>query len=167
MSEMITGMPVWAGVLLISTTIYCITFCFKKEIGVKFLLLIPICFLIFSLVSLFQQGAVLSSGFIWLLGFLIGGLAAKRLFASHDYRLGRKAGTIAVPGTYSIITLFLFYFPLRYYIGYRQATAIDHTLSLPLVLLLALSSGGVVGFFTLRAGILFWHYRKLNTKETA
>ncbi|WP_236640111.1 hypothetical protein [Dickeya undicola] len=164
MLETVTGMPTWVIVLLISTTLYCISFCFKKEVSIKLLLLIPGCFMIFSIFSLLQQGNILISSLIWILGCIVGGVAAKRIFSPQIYSPGRREGTITVPGTYSIITLFLLYFPLRYYIGYRQAAAVDHVLSIPMILLLALSSGGVVGFFTLRSCIIFWRYKKLNLK---
>ncbi|MCA6999547.1 hypothetical protein [Dickeya solani] len=167
MLEIVTGMPAWVIVLLVSTTFYCISFCFEKEVSIKLLLLIPGCFMIFSIISILQQGNILVSGLVWLLGCILGGIVAKRIFSPQAYSLGRKEGTVTVPGTYSIITIFLLYFPLRYYIGYRQAIAIDHTLSAPMILLLAVSSGGIVGFFTLRSYVIFWRYKKLNIKRIA
>ncbi|NPE52994.1 hypothetical protein E0I03_18625 [Dickeya dadantii] len=167
MLETVTGMPAWVLIILISTTFYCISFCFEKDVSIKFLLLIPGCFMIFSIISLLQQGHILVSSLVWLLGCMLGGSVAKRIFSPQAYSLGRKEGTVTVPGTYSIITIFLLYFPLRYYIGYRQAIAVDHTLSTTMMLLLAVSSGGVVGFFALRSYIIFLRYKKLNIKKIA
>ncbi|MBP2850430.1 hypothetical protein J8656_13580 [Dickeya oryzae] len=121
--------------------------------------------MIVSIISLLQRGNIIIAGLMWLAGCIIGGMAANRIFSPQTYHPGRKAGTITVPGTWSVIIIFLVYFPLRYYIGYRQAMAADHVLSMPLILLLAVSSGGAVGFFTLRACIIFWRYKKLAVKE--
>ncbi|WP_045047685.1 hypothetical protein [Rouxiella chamberiensis] len=161
MLEIVSGTPIWVMVLLISATGYCLTFCFKKDVSIKLLLLIPLCFMIFSFVSLLQQGDILISSLTWLMGCVIGGTTATRIFASRPYSLGRKQGTITVPGTYSIIVIFLLYFPLRYYIGYQQATVSDHHLSGALIMLLAVSSGFVVGFFSLRAYIIYLRYKQL------
>lgn len=165
MLELITGAPTWVIVLLIATTCYCITFCFKKDVSIKLLLLIPLCFMIFSFVSLLQQGDILMSTIVWFIGCVIGGTLANKIFSPRLYSLGRKEGTITVPGTYSIIIIFLLYFPLRYYIGYQQATASDHHLSGSLIMLLALSSGCVVGFFTLRSYIIYARYNRLNGEK--
>ncbi|WKV50603.1 hypothetical protein [Dickeya fangzhongdai] len=164
MLETVTGMPAWVIVILVSTTFYCISFCFEKEVSIKLLLLIPGCFMVFSIISLLRQGNILTSSLIWLVGCIVGGIAAKRIFSSQIYSPGSKEGTITVPGTCSIITIFLLYFPLRYYIGYRQEIAVDHVLSIPMILLLAVSSGAVVGFFTLRSYIIFGRYKDLNIK---
>lgn len=165
MLGIVTDMPAWVIILLVFSALYCISFCFKKEVSIKFLLIIPGCFMIFSIISLLQQGDVIITGLMWLVGCIVGGLAARRIFSPQTYHPGRKAGTITVPGTWSVFIIFLLYFPFRYYIGYRQAMAADHALSIPLILLLALSSGGVVGFFTLRSCIIFWRYKKLAVKE--
>ncbi|NUA42753.1 hypothetical protein HAT93_00361 [Dickeya solani] len=80
MLEIVTGMPAWVIVLLVSTTFYCISFCFEKEVSIKLLLLIPGCFMIFSIISILQQGNILVSGLVWLLGCILGGIVAKRIF---------------------------------------------------------------------------------------
>ncbi|WP_168640732.1 hypothetical protein [Dickeya sp. CFBP 2040] len=164
MLEIMTGMPWWVLIILASATFYCMTFCFQKDVSVKLLLLIPGCFMIFSIISLLQHGNILISCLMWVSGCIVGGMVANRLFSSQTYRPGRKEGTVTVPGTYSVITIFLFYFPFRYYLGYLQATSVDHILSRPMVLLLALVSGGIVGFFTLRAYIIFLRYKTLRYK---
>ncbi|MCO7252988.1 hypothetical protein KSI86_02300 [Dickeya oryzae] len=165
MLGIVTDMPVWVIILLVSSLLYCISFCFKKDVSIKLLIIIPGGFMIFSIISLLQQGNIIIAGLMWLAGCIIGGMAANQIFSPQIYHPGRKAGTITVPGTWSVIIIFLVYFPLRYYIGYRQAMAADHVLSMPLILLLAVSSGGAVGFFTLRACIIFWRYKKLAVKE--
>lgn len=165
MLGIVTDMPAWVMLLLVFSTLYCISFGFKKEVSIKFLLLIPGCFMLFSIISLLQQGDIIITGLMWLAGCVVGGMAARRIFSPQTYHPGRKAGTITVPGTWSVLIVFLLYFPLRYYIGYRQAIAADHALSMPLVLLFALSSGGGVGFFSLRSCIIFWRYKKRAVKE--
>jgi hypothetical protein len=59
----------------------------------------------------------------------------------------------------------LIYFPLRYYIGYSQATSSTHHLSAALIMLLAVSSGSVVGFFTLRSYIIYQRYKQLSVEK--
>jgi hypothetical protein len=165
MLEIVTGTPTWVFVLLAVVTGYCLTFCFEKVVSIKLLLLIPLCFMIFSFVSLLQQGDILASSLTWVIGCVIGGGVANKIFGPRVYRLGRKEGTITVPGTYSIIIIFLIYFPLRYYIGYSQATSSTHHLSAALIMLLAVSSGSVVGFFTLRSYIIYQRYKQLSVEK--
>ncbi|NIF21650.1 hypothetical protein [Candidatus Pantoea multigeneris] len=167
MLGIVSGTPIWVFILLAVVAAYCITFCFEKVVNIKFLLLIPVCFMIFSFINLLQQDDVFVAILTWVLGCVIGGSLAKKIFGPKTYRLGQKEGTVTVSGTYSVIIIFLIYFPLRYYIGYSQATAENHHLSHALIILLAVSSGCVVGFFTLRSYIIYQRYKALSGASSA
>ncbi|WP_459581356.1 hypothetical protein [Dickeya oryzae] len=106
MLGIVTDMPVWVIILLVSSLLYCISFCFKKDVSIKLLIIIPGGFMIFSIISLLQQGNIIIAGLMWLAGCIIGGMAANRIFSPQTYHRGRKAGTITVPGTWSVIIIF-------------------------------------------------------------
>ena len=76
--------------------------------------------------------------------------------------LGTKVKTINIPGTFSVLIVFLFYFAVRYYLGYSEAEANPHSLSLMQLTILAIASGLTVGFYSGRALGFYMKYLRLG-----
>jgi hypothetical protein len=163
MLVIIENTPRWVFAVFFVTLYYCIIACYRREIDVNKLLLFPGVFIGLSLWSIFQYNEPGKMLFIWGVGFICSSIATFHFVSKVLITPGKKDKTISIPGTSSVLIVFLIYFSVRYYVGYEEAIRGIQGINSVQLIITALASGLTVGFYTGRALRIYLRYREFLT----
>ncbi|WP_321861019.1 DUF6622 family protein [Pseudomonas paraveronii] len=151
MLEILQGTPLWVyGVFLLICY-----YGFKARLSTRespsFLLITPSIFAFWSLFSLNYIGHLAMTLGAWLTGVALGSATALVLFPTRCLTLDDSGRRIIVPGTWKILAIYLFFFAVRYFIGYQAAVHPEHSNDVEIILIACTASGFTVGLFCGRA----------------
>ena len=153
--------PTWVFVVFFVTLYYCFKARHRRDVDIHSFILLPCIFLSLSLWSIWHHPLPLTMSVYWLSSFIISALIIFKFTQKAAVSLGTKVKTINIPGTISVLIVFLLYFAVRYYLGYSEAMANPHSLSLMQLTILAIASGLSVGFYSGRALGFYMKYLRL------
>lgn len=143
--------PLWVYAVFFMLLYYGVMACFRSTETRRSLLLSPVIFVVWSLAAMdYATHPLLSMG-TWVAGLLVGWAIAALWFDYHGITQGEARHSISVPGSLKLLILSMFFFGIKYYIGYEQATDRVFASSLPMVVLIGVASGLTIGLLCGRA----------------
>lgn len=167
MLEILQHTPVWVYIVFIALLYFGIRACFTREVSIQQTLVFPLVFIVLSILTFYDYPHSLIAIPVWILAAVVGAMVSRSLLERHPLKLGNKTHTLVVPGSYGILFILLFYFALRYYLGY-QAAIHGGVQSLTTIQLMVffISSGFISGLFIARAWLLRKYYLVLSRLPT-
>ena len=167
MLEILQHTPVWVYIVFVVLLYLSIRACFSHEVNTRQAIIFPLVFILLSILTFRYYPYPALTVPVWGAGALAGALLSRYLFPRSRFKLGERAHSLVVPGSYAILILLLLYFFLRYYLGYQEAVrgGVLQLTTTQLILFFC-SSGFTTGFFIARAWLLRKYYVSLNHAST-
>ncbi|MGC5701697.1 hypothetical protein J4P02_15980 [Pseudomonas sp. NFXW11] len=143
--------PLWVYAVFFLLLYYGVMACFNSNETRRSLLISPVIFMLWSLAAMdYTQQPLVSIG-SWGTGLLAGIVIAVLWFDYHGITEGDAPHSISVPGSFKLLVISMFFFCIKYYVGYQQATDPVFAHSLPMLLLMGAASGLTIGLLCGRA----------------
>jgi len=163
MLEILQHTPVWVYIAFLAWLYLSIRACFTREINIRQASVFPVVFIFLSLLNFYAYPHPILTVPVWIVAAVVGGFISRTLLSLDRFKLGKKAHTLVVPGSYAILVLLLVYFVLRYYLGYQGAIhgGVQGLTYLQLTLFFC-SSGFISGFFIARTWLLRKYFAALS-----
>ncbi|TWC73851.1 hypothetical protein FBY10_102597 [Pseudomonas sp. SJZ103] len=143
--------PLWVYAVFFLLLYYGVMACFRSNETRRSLLLSPAIFVAWSLMAMDYATQPWVSMGSWIAGVFVGVMIAMRWFDYHGITEGEARHSISVPGSFKLLVLSMFFFAIKYFIGYQQATDPLFAGSLPMRLLIGAASGLTIGLLCGRA----------------
>lgn len=167
MLEIVQHTPIWVYLTFLALVYLGGRACFTHEIKLRQALIFPLVFILLSLNTFYHYPQPLLAIPTWAVGAIIGAVASRFLLERQPIKLGNTANTLIVPGSWVILFILLFYFALRYYLGYQTAVRGGiQQLTLVQIMSFFISSGFISGFFIARSWLLKKYYKILSHSAT-
>lgn len=167
MLEILQQTPVWVYLTFLALIYLGVRACFTHEINLRQVIIFPIVFILLSIITFYYYPHPLLTVPVWLVAAIVGALASRVLLKRQPIKPGKKINTLLVPGSCVTLFILLFYFSLRYYLGYQTAIRGGvEALTLMQTISYFISSGFISGFFIARSWLLRKYYKVLNQTST-
>lgn len=152
MLDILQGTPLWVYGVFLLICYYGFKARLPRQEHPSFLLITPGIFALWSLFSLNDTGHLAMTLSAWLIGMAMGAAAAIPLFPTRFLTLGKGGKRLVVPGTWSVLAIYLLFFAMRYFIGYQSAVHPEQSDGdVEILLIASTASGFTVGLFCGRA----------------
>jgi hypothetical protein len=146
--QAIANTPWWVFALFVYLIKVGYTATRPRIIPINAMLIIPTIFLALATIGLFKLTNLNGVRFAWWLSaIIVGGSLGWHLCKSMGITAIKDSQRIHVPGTWSVLIIFLILFIIKYFLNYEMTTHADflkHALARDLLLI---SYGGTTGFF--------------------
>lgn len=167
MLEILQQTPAWVYFTFLALIYLGVRACFTREINLRQTPILPVVFICLSVITFYHYPQPLLTIPVWIVAAIIGAFVSRYLLEHHSIKLGKKINTLIIPGSCVTLFILLFYFSLRYYLGYQAAVRGGiHELTLMQVISFFISSGFISGFFIARSWLLRCYYKMLNHTAT-
>lgn len=161
--EILQQTPAWVYITFLALVYLGVRACFTHEINLRQVIIFPAVFILLSIVTFYYYPQPLLTVPVWLVAGIIGAFASRFLLERQPIKPGKKANTLIVPGSCVTLFILLFYFSLRYYLGYQTAVRGGvQELTLIQIISFFISSGFISGFFIARSWLLRKSYKSLS-----
>lgn len=111
MLDALEGTPLWVYGAFILVCYYGISACKTSRESQRSLIITPVILVIWSLFSLNYEDRVELTVGCWLVGMVLGGLAAIALFPRRGLTLDQEGKHLIVPGTWKVLGISLLFLP--------------------------------------------------------
>lgn len=167
MLKILQNTPIWVYIVFAVLLFLSIRACFPREVNTRQSMIFPLAFILLSILTFHHYPHVALTIPVWAVGGMAGVLLSCYLFRRNQFKLGEKTHTLVVPGSYAILIILLFYFALRYYLGYQEVVrgGVLGLSKMQLILFFG-SSGFTTGFFIMRTWLLQKCYALLRHAST-
>ncbi|WP_248920488.1 hypothetical protein [Pseudomonas entomophila] len=155
MLDALEGTPLWVYGAFILVCYYGISACKTSRESQRSLIITPVILVIWSLFSLNYEDRVELTVGCWLVGMVLGGLAAIALFPRRGLTLDQEGKHLIVPGTWKVLGISLLFFAVKYFIGYQAAVHPELSATVEMLSLAGTASGFTVGLFCGRTGVFY------------
>jgi len=167
MLEILQHTPVWVYITFLALIYLGIRACFTHEINLRQTMIFPVIFVFLSIITFYYYPQPILTVPVWSIAAVAGALVSRLLLARYSMTPGKKTNTLIVPGSCIILFILLFYFALRYYLGYQAAVRGGvQQLTMMQLISFFISSGFISGFFIARTWLLRKYYRLLSNTST-
>jgi len=155
MMDALEGTPLWVYGAFLLVCYYGLSARKTSRESRRSLIITPVILVIWSLFSLSYAGRVELTVGSWLMGMVLGGLAAFALFPRRGLTLDEEGKHLIVPGTYKVLGISLLFFAVKYFIGYQAAVYPELSATVEMLVLAGTASGFTVGLFCGRSGVFY------------
>ncbi|MFC6299092.1 hypothetical protein GNF76_26720 [Pseudomonas sp. CCM 7893] len=151
MLDILQGTPLWVYGVFLLICYYGIKARKAHLERPRTLLITPLLFALWSFFSLKYADHFAITLCVWLVGIVLGCLAASSLFPHQRLTLAEGGQRLIVPGSWNILGIYLLFFAIKYFLGYQEAVHPEHSNDAELILIAGFAPGFTVGLFFGRA----------------
>ncbi|WP_330215054.1 hypothetical protein [Pseudomonas sp. AM8] len=155
MLDALEGTPLWVYGAFFLVCYYGLSASKTSRESQRSLIITPVVFVIWSLLSLSYADRVELTVGSWFTGMLLGGLVAFALFHRRGLTMDEEGKHLIVPGTWKVLGISLLFFTVKYFIGYQAAVHPEFSATVEMLVLAGSASGFTVGLFCGRAGVFY------------
>lgn len=164
MLETLQQTPVWVYFTFLALIYLGVRACFTHEVNLRQTIIFPAVFICLSVITFYYYPQPLLTIPVWIVATVIGAFVSYYRLERYSLKRGKKTNTLIIPGSCATLFILLFYFSVRYYLGYQAAVrgGVDELTQMQIILYF-ISSGFISGFFIARSWLLRRYYKMLDS----